>query len=82
MSSATAGTTAFAGLALKNISGSLVIAGHVNGAVHITGVADSVVVVAARQVRIHECSNVDLYLHCTGRPIIEDCTAMRFAPIP
>jgi tubulin-specific chaperone C len=72
----------FAGLHLKDIRKSLIIAGHVAGAVHITGVSDSILVVAARQVRIHECKNVDVYLHCTSHPIIEDCSAMRFAPIP
>lgn len=72
----------FPGLALKNIKGCLIVAGRVGGPVHITGVKDSIIVVAARQVRIHECSNVDLYLHCASHPIIEDCSGMRFAPLP
>ncbi|KAK3385004.1 tubulin binding cofactor C-domain-containing protein [Podospora didyma] len=72
----------FASLALNNISGSLIVAGNVNGPAHITGVRDSVLVVVARQVRIHECENVDIYLHCTSHPIIEDCKGMRFAPAP
>ncbi|KAG6010563.1 hypothetical protein E4U21_005916 [Claviceps maximensis] len=72
----------FPGLALKNISQSLIIAGQVDGAVHITGVTNSIVVVMARQVRIHECKDVDIYMHCTSHPIIEDCTGMRFAPVP
>ncbi|QUC23168.1 uncharacterized protein UV8b_07409 [Ustilaginoidea virens] len=70
------------GLTLRNISHSLVIAGLVDGPVHITGVSNSIIVVIARQVRIHECADVDLYLHCTSHPIIEDCTSMRFAPLP
>lgn len=82
MSVPTAGQSAFAGLAIKSISKSLIVAGHVNGPAHITGVSDSIVVVAARQVRIHECNNVDFYLHCGSRPIIEDCSGVRFAPIP
>ncbi|KAI5921995.1 tubulin binding cofactor C [Camillea tinctor] len=72
----------FAGLALKNIRRSLIVAGHVAGPAHITGIEDSVIVVAARQVRIHECRNVDVYLHCQSHPIIEDCEGMRFAPLP
>ncbi|KAI0379414.1 TBCC-domain-containing protein [Hypomontagnella monticulosa] len=72
----------FAGLALKNIKNSLIVAGHVAGPVHITGLQNTVVVVAARQVRIHECKNVSLYLHCASHPIIEDCSGMRFAPLP
>ncbi|KAK3376743.1 tubulin binding cofactor C-domain-containing protein [Lasiosphaeria ovina] len=72
----------FASLALKNIQGSVVVAGHVNGPAHITDVHNSILVVLARQVRIHECENVDLYLHSTSHPIIEDCKGMRFAPAP
>lgn len=72
----------FAGLMLKNISKSLIVAGHVAGAAHITGVENSTILVAARQVRMHECKNVDIYLFASGRPIIEDCSNVRFAPIP
>jgi hypothetical protein len=82
MSIPTAQGKPFPGLALKNISHSLIIAGHVNGPVHMTGVSDSIIVVTARQVRIHECKNVDVYLHCTSHPIIEDCMGMRFAQLP
>jgi len=83
MSEPTTSTGApFANLVLKNITGSLVVAGHVDGSVHITGVRDSILVLVARQVRIHECENVDIYLHCLSHPIIEDCKGMRFAPAP
>ncbi|KAI5467069.1 tubulin binding cofactor C-domain-containing protein [Mariannaea sp. PMI_226] len=76
------GGAPFPGLALQNIAKSFIVAGRVNGPVHITGVSDSVLVIVARQVRIHECTNVDIYLHCATHPIIEDCTGMRFAPLP
>ncbi|KAK0649399.1 tubulin binding cofactor C-domain-containing protein [Cercophora newfieldiana] len=83
MSEPTTSTGApFANLVLKDISSSLIVAGHVDGSVHITGVRDSILVLVARQVRIHECENVDLYLHCLSHPIIEDCKGMRFAPAP
>ncbi|KAK0725423.1 tubulin binding cofactor C-domain-containing protein [Lasiosphaeris hirsuta] len=87
MSAPTAKTAAgegapFANLTLQNITGSLIIAGHVDGSVHLTGVRNSVLVLVARQIRIHECENVDLYLHSLSHPIIEDCTGMRFAPAP
>jgi hypothetical protein len=82
MSIPTANTSPFPGLALKNISNSLVIAGHVSGPVHITNVTNSILVIVAHQVRIHECSDVDIYLHCSSTPIIEDCAGMRFAPLP
>jgi len=31
---------------------------------------------------MHDCKNVDIYLQCSSRPIIEDCSNIRFAPIP
>lgn len=76
------GGAPFAGLALKNIKNSLIVAGHVAGAAHITAVEDSILVVVSRQVRMHDCKNVDIYLHCGSRPIIENCSNVRFAPIP
>ena len=82
MSVPTAHGAPFAGLALKNIKESLIIAGHVAGAAHITAVENSIIVVASRQVRMHDCKNVDIYLHCASRPIIEDCHNIRFSPIP
>ncbi|KAK5995588.1 Tubulin-specific chaperone C-like protein [Cladobotryum mycophilum] len=72
----------FPGLVLKDINRSLIIAGRVAGSIHISGISDSILVVVARQVRIHECKNVDIYLHCASHPIIEDCSGMRFAPLP
>jgi len=82
MSVPTVNGAPFAGLALKNIKSSLIIAGHVAGAAYITALEDSIVVVASRQVRMHDCKNVDIYLHCASRPIIEDCSNIRFSPIP
>ncbi|GME26422.1 hypothetical protein GTA08_BOTSDO04431 [Neofusicoccum parvum] len=76
------GGAPFAGLAVKNVRDSLLVCGRVAGAIHITGVEGSVLVVAARQFRMHECKNVDVYLHCASRPIIEDCKGIRFAPLP
>ncbi|KAK3990886.1 tubulin binding cofactor C-domain-containing protein [Cladorrhinum sp. PSN332] len=76
------GGTPFASLALKSIESCLIVAGHVDGPVHITGIKNSVIVVAARQVRIHECEGVDVYLYVASHPIIEHCVGMRFAPAP
>jgi tubulin-specific chaperone C len=72
----------FAGLTVKTVSGSLLVCGVVSGPAHITGVEDSVIVVTCRQFRMHECKNVDVYLSCSSRPIIEDCSGIRFAQLP
>ncbi|KAK0384603.1 hypothetical protein NLU13_8689 [Sarocladium strictum] len=77
-----AATSPFRGLAIRDVAESVLVAGRVDGPVHITAVTNSIIVVSARQVRIHECKNVDVYLHCTSHPIIEDCSGMRFAPLP
>lgn len=82
MSVPTVSRAPFAGLALKNIKQSLIIAGQVAGAAHLTGLENCIVVVESRQVRMHDCLNVDVYLKCMSRPIIEDCKAIRFAPLP
>jgi tubulin-specific chaperone C len=72
----------FANLTLKTIDSSLVACGQVSGPIHLTGVVKSVLVVSCRQFRMHDCRNVDVYLHCASRPIIEDCEGIRFAPLP
>jgi Tubulin binding cofactor C len=38
--------------------------------------------VTCRQFRMHECKNVDVYLSCSSRPIIEDCSGIRFSQLP
>lgn len=74
--------SAFATLTLKNIKTSLIVCGHVDGAVHITNVNDSILVVATRQFRMHESKNVKVYMLCKSRPIIEDCKGIEFAEMP
>jgi hypothetical protein len=54
----------------------------VDGPAHITNVQDSVLVIKCRQFRMHECHNADVYLTCSSRPIIEDCSGIRFAKLP
>ncbi|OJD35594.1 tubulin-specific chaperone c [Diplodia corticola] len=76
------GGAPFAGLTVKNVRDSLLVCGRVAGAIHVTAVEGSVLVVRARQFRMHECKNVDVYLRCDSRPIIEDCAGIRFAPLP
>ncbi|KAF1956674.1 tubulin-specific chaperone c [Byssothecium circinans] len=72
----------FANLILRNVKDSLIVCGQVSGPIHVTGIENSVLVVSSRQFRMHGSKNVDVYLHCSSRPIIEDCENIRFAPIP
>ncbi|KIX00777.1 uncharacterized protein Z518_09842 [Rhinocladiella mackenziei CBS 650.93] len=75
-------TAPFASLTMSSISSSLLLCGSVSGPAHITAVRSSVLVIKCRQFRMHECENVDVYLHCISRPIIEDCKGIRFAVLP
>ena len=82
LSASTTGGSPFATLILKNIQNSLVMCGRISGPTHITGLENSVLVTNCRQFRMHGSKNVDVYLYCSSRPIIEDCQSIRFAPLP
>ena len=82
MSMPTTNGRSCAGLAIKNVTQSLLICCKVNGATHITGVDQSVIVVPTRQFRMHECNDCLVYLHTGSKPIIEDCRGIEFAPLP
>lgn len=72
----------YASLTVKNVEESLLICGQVNGPAHITEVEHSVLLVSCHQFRMHDCTDVDVYLSCSSNPIIEDCKNIRFARIP
>lgn len=75
-------STLFSSAAVKDVAKSLLyLGGAINGPIHLTSVTDSTLVVACRQFRMHDAKNVDVYLLCSSRPIIEDCSGIRFAPL-
>ncbi|OXV06043.1 hypothetical protein Egran_06188 [Elaphomyces granulatus] len=76
------GNLTYASLTIKGVKESLLICGQVEGPAHVTGVEHSVVVVACRQFRMHNCTDVDVYLSCCSHPIIEDCKGVRFGRLP
>lgn len=78
----TTATAPFASITINSASSSLLLCGSIAGPAHVTGVKNSVLVIKCRQFRMHECENVDVYLHCASRPIIEDCKGVRFAVLP
>uniref|UniRef100_J3LDU6 C-CAP/cofactor C-like domain-containing protein n=1 Tax=Oryza brachyantha TaxID=4533 RepID=J3LDU6_ORYBR len=57
-----------------------VFVGAVFGSVLIEDVERCTFVMAAHQIRIHEARATDFYLRVRSRPIIEDCSGVRFAP--
>lgn len=82
MSIPTADGKPYASLTIQGVKESLIICGQVDGPAHITGVEHSVIVVSCRQFRMHNCTDVDVYLSCTSNPIIEDCSRIRFSRMP
>ena len=72
----------YANLAIRNVSRSLLICGSVTGSAHVTAVRDSVILVSALQLRMHECRNCIVYLHVNSAPVIENCGEMQFAMLP
>lgn len=75
-------TPAPSSLTLNNISWSFILAPNISGPVHMTGLNDSTIALSCRQFRMHDSHNVDVYLYCSSRPIIEDCSNIRFTTMP
>ncbi|KAL2827093.1 tubulin binding cofactor C-domain-containing protein [Aspergillus pseudoustus] len=82
MSIPTANGVPYANLMVKTVSDSLLLCGQIDGPAHLTNVHNSIIVVNCRQFRMHDCTNVDVYLSSSSNPIIEDCTDIRFGRIP
>jgi hypothetical protein len=82
LSAASPGAAPLAGLTLRDVSHSVIVCGIVSGPIHITNMTNSILVVACQQFRMHECKNVDVYLHCGSKPIVEDVETVRFTPLP
>lgn len=54
----------------------------VKGSIYVTECEDCTLYLGSRQLRMHTSSRVDFYVHASSHPIIEHCTALRFAPYP
>lgn len=67
-------------LRMDGLTRCTVLTGTVAGSVLLHNCEDCTFQIAARQLRLHTSTRCDLYLHCLSRPIIEHCTAFRFAP--
>lgn len=57
-----------------------VYVGPVTGSVLIDEVEGCVFAMASHQIRIHRARRSDFYLKVRSRPIVEDCSGVRFAP--
>ncbi|KAF8424111.1 tubulin binding cofactor C-domain-containing protein [Tirmania nivea] len=69
-------------LAAKDITTSILFAPHVSGPAHLTSIHNSIVILNCAQFRMHDTHATHVYLLCPSRPIIEDCSGIKFAPLP
>ncbi|KAI8800287.1 tubulin binding cofactor C-domain-containing protein [Cladochytrium replicatum] len=66
---------------IKKLTRCIVILGPVSGSLLVDECAESILIVACRQFRMHNSRNTKLYIHVPSHPIIEDCTAIKFGPL-
>ncbi|KAF8923813.1 tubulin binding cofactor C-domain-containing protein [Dissophora ornata] len=65
---------------IKNLKRCMLVIPPVSGSILLHDCEGCTLIGACHQSRMHTSSNMDIYLHVTSEPIVEDCTDMRFAP--
>ncbi|KAF9993817.1 hypothetical protein BGZ80_010367 [Entomortierella chlamydospora] len=65
---------------IKNLKRCTLVIPPVSGSILLHDCEGCTLIGACHQSRMHTSRNMDIYLHVTSEPIIEDCTDMRFAP--
>ena len=67
-------------LHVNHLKGCKVFTGPVSGSIFIDNCVDCVFVVGCQQLRIHNTTKTQFYIHVTSKAIIEDCNTVKFAP--
>ncbi|KAI3364767.1 hypothetical protein L3Q82_000978 [Scortum barcoo] len=67
-------------LHLKHIDGCEILCGPVSSSVFVDRCTNSTLVFPCQQLRTHNTTDTQVYLHVTSRAIIEDCHGVSFAP--
>lgn len=67
-------------LHLKHISSCEILCGPVSTSVFVDHCSNSTLAFACQQLRTHNTTDTQVYLHVTSRAIIEDCCGLGFAP--
>lgn len=67
-------------LHIKHVRDCQIFSGPVSSSVFIDECKDSTLVLACQQLRTHNTTSTQIYLHVTSRAIIEDCHGVCFAP--
>ena len=69
-------------LQVVNARQTLIICGAVSGSVFLSESQDCVLLATSGQMRLYNCENCAVYLHCTSKPVIECSDRIKFAPLP
>lgn len=64
----------------KNIENCVVLCGPISGSAFVNNLKNVKLVIGCHQLRIHETTDSDFYIHLGSRAIIEHCSTVRFAP--
>ena len=65
---------------VEHLKGCLLILGPCCTSVYLEGCSKTIIFTACHQLRIHTCTDCELYVAAKTHPIIEDCFNMGFAP--
>ncbi|XP_039265201.2 tubulin-specific chaperone C-like [Styela clava] len=65
---------------LNNIKKCVILCGPVSGSVFVDNCTDTKIITGCQQLRVHNTTDTDFYIHVTSRAIIEDTSRVRFAP--
>ncbi|EIW53351.1 uncharacterized protein TRAVEDRAFT_31546 [Trametes versicolor FP-101664 SS1] len=73
---------AFNALHVRNVTNSVLILPVIPGSALLHDMKNCVIALGSRQFRMHTSSAVDVYISIASNPIIEHCSAIRFADYP
>uniref|UniRef100_A0A0M3K216 Protein XRP2 n=1 Tax=Anisakis simplex TaxID=6269 RepID=A0A0M3K216_ANISI len=59
----------------------LIVLGPCKGSVFVRDCANCTIFTISQQFRSRDCSDIDVFIFCSTRPIIESCRLMRFRPL-
>lgn len=63
---------------IADVTNSIISCGPVTTSVFVESVASTIFHLACQQLRIHETTDCDFFIHVTSKAIIEDCRKVRF----
>ncbi|KAI0372531.1 hypothetical protein BV20DRAFT_1042647 [Pilatotrama ljubarskyi] len=72
----------FNALHVRNVTNTVLILPIIPGSALLHDMKNCVIVLGSRQFRMHTSSQVDVYISIASNPIIEHCSAIRFADYP